>query len=241
MDDDSFFDNFFGGMTEKPLTLHTDGSVVKIKALPTGRPAGFSGAVGISISPPKPTPPAEDRRSADVENQPGGHGNFDRVTTDGLPASADWKSYKPTRHLLPATIAKPSALKPSSNRSCLESWCRQEIPAVSFSYFDPETETYVTKKPPRSPSRSRRAGHPIRRNAGAAVPAMCRRDPRIASPRTRRSRPAPRRACVRSCSAMVHRRECGDDRRASARRAPAHLSRRANDPRRLQRKPPRRR
>ncbi len=44
---DSFFDDFFGGVTEKPLTLHTDGAVVKIKALPAqGRPADFSGAVG---------------------------------------------------------------------------------------------------------------------------------------------------------------------------------------------------
>ena len=45
--DDSVFDDFFGQMTEKPLTLHSDGTPLRIQPLPAqGRPADFSGAVG---------------------------------------------------------------------------------------------------------------------------------------------------------------------------------------------------
>ena len=68
---DSFFDDFFGGVTEKPLTLHTDGAVVKIKPLPTqGRPADFSGAVGkFDVTAEASAHERRDRRSAHAENE----------------------------------------------------------------------------------------------------------------------------------------------------------------------------
>ena len=44
---DPFFQSFFGGTTEKQITVTSDPDVLKVLALPTaGRPAGFSGAVG---------------------------------------------------------------------------------------------------------------------------------------------------------------------------------------------------
>ena len=143
---DSFFDNFFEGMTEKPLTLHTDGSVVKIKPLPVeGRPAGFSGAVGkfeITAEAPETTGATGDPLTLKINIT--GKGNFDRVTTNGLSASADWKSYKPTAHFEPADRSNTSGTKTFEQSIVPTKAGAQEIPAVSFSYFDPEAGTYVT-------------------------------------------------------------------------------------------------
>ena len=50
MFDDSAFDNFFGQTTEKELTLHTDGAVMKINALPAlGVPPGSPARLGNSM------------------------------------------------------------------------------------------------------------------------------------------------------------------------------------------------
>jgi len=44
---DPFFQNFFGGTTEKQITVASDPDAFKVLELPVaGRPAGFSGAVG---------------------------------------------------------------------------------------------------------------------------------------------------------------------------------------------------
>jgi len=146
--DDSFFDNFFGGLTEKPLTLHTDGAIVKIKALPTqGRPADFSGAVGkfdVTAGATGTTCAAGDPLTLKIVIT--GEGNFDRVTTNGLPASADWKTYKPNARFEPADRSNTSGTKTFEQSIIPAKSGAQEIPAVSFSYFDPGTGTYVTRK-----------------------------------------------------------------------------------------------
>ncbi len=143
----SFFDDFFGGVTEKPLALHTDGAVVKIKALPAqGRPADFSGAVGqFDVT-------AEASATSGTTGDPlmltmniTGRGNFDRVTTNGLPASAVWKSYKPNARFEPADRSNTSGTKVFEQSVVPTKAGAQEIPALRFSYFDPEAGTYVTK------------------------------------------------------------------------------------------------
>ncbi|MEO6787958.1 MAG: BatD family protein, partial [Chthoniobacteraceae bacterium] len=111
--DESFFNDFLGGMTEKPLTLHTDGSVVKIKALPTtGRPADFSGAVGqFDVTSDAASTSGASGDPLTLKIQITGRGNFDRVTTNGLPASAAWKSYKPSARFEPADSSATSGTK----------------------------------------------------------------------------------------------------------------------------------
>jgi hypothetical protein len=145
--DDSFFDNFFGQTTEKSLTLHTDGAVVKIKPLPNqGRPAGFSGAVGkfdIASEASSTTGSTGDPLTFKISIT--GHGNFDRVTSSGLPANSDWKSYKPRARLESANSSGTSGTKTFEQSIVPVKAGAQQIPAVSFSYFDPDTESYVTK------------------------------------------------------------------------------------------------
>ena len=142
MFDDSVFDDFFGGMTEKPLTLHTDGAVVKIKALPAqGRPAGFSGAVGkFDVTSEAPTTTAFDRRSADAENQ---HHRPRQFRPRHRPRPARERGLEElqaeARHSSPRTAATPRGTKTFEQSIVPVKAGAQEIPAVHFSYFDPES------------------------------------------------------------------------------------------------------
>jgi hypothetical protein len=147
MFEDSFFDDFFGTATEKPLTLHTDGSVVKIKALPLqGRPAGFSGAVGqFALSSEASPTSSATGDPLTLKINVTGQGNFGSVSMDGLPASADWKSYKPSAKFEPGDSSGATGSKTFEQSIVPLKAGRQEIPAVSFSYYDPAKDAYVTK------------------------------------------------------------------------------------------------
>ena len=74
-----------------------------------------------------------------------GQGNFDRVTTNGLASSAAWKSYKPNARFEPADRDGFAGTKTFEQAIVPNMAGASEIPAVSFSYFDPDTRSYVTK------------------------------------------------------------------------------------------------
>src|SRR5262249_5605505 len=145
--DDPFFDNFFSNATQKPLTLHTDGATVKIKPLPTqGRPSDFSGAVGqfevgSAISENNGT--TGDPLTLKIKIE--GRGNFDRVTTSGVTNSSDWKTYKPNGKFTANDSAGIEGEKTFEQSIVPTKAGAQEIPALNFSYFDPEAQRYVTK------------------------------------------------------------------------------------------------
>jgi hypothetical protein len=145
--DDSAIDDFFGQVTEKPLVLHSDSAPVKIQPLPMqGRPRDFSGAVGkFDLSAEASVAKAMRGDPITLKIKITGQGNFDRVTTNGLVSSAAWKGYKPNSRFEPAesdgfadTKVFEQAIVPTQSGSSV-------IPALSFSYFDPDARIYVTK------------------------------------------------------------------------------------------------
>jgi hypothetical protein len=145
--DDSALDDFFGQVTEKPLVLHSDSAPVKIQPLPVqGRPADFSGAVGkFDLSAEASVAKATSGDPITLTIKITGQGNFDRVTTNGLVSSVAWKSYKPNSRFEPAdtdgfagTKVFEQTIVPTQSGSSV-------IPPMSFSYFDPEIRSYVTK------------------------------------------------------------------------------------------------
>ena len=145
--DDSFFDNFFSNARQKPLTLHTDGATVKIKPLPTqDRPADFSGAVGqfeVSNEVSAKNGTTGDPLTLKIKIE--GRGNFDRVMTSGLTSSSDWKTYKPNGKFTANDSAGIEGEKTFEQSIIPTKPGAQEIPALNFSYFDPEAQRYVTK------------------------------------------------------------------------------------------------
>jgi hypothetical protein len=145
--DDPFFDNFFSNATQKPLTLHTDGATVKIKPLPTqGRPADFSGAVGqFDVTAEASAKNGTTGDPLTLKMNITGRGNFDRVTTNALANSPDWKTYKPNGRFTANDSAGIEGTKSFEQSIVPTKAGAQEIPALSFSYFDPDTRRYVTK------------------------------------------------------------------------------------------------
>ena len=144
---DAFFNDFFGHAIEKPLTLHTDGVAVKIKPLPTnGRPADFSGAVGqFEVMSEASTTNATTGDPLTLKLSITGRGNFDRVSTNGLTSSSNWKSYKPNGRFEPADSSGTAGTKTFDQSIVPTKAGSGEIPALHFSYFDPNTQAYVTK------------------------------------------------------------------------------------------------
>jgi hypothetical protein len=144
---DAFFDDFFGNATQKPLTLHTDGAKVTIKPLPTeGRPAEFSGAVGqFEVVSQASAGNGTTGDPVTLKMIVNGRGNFDRVTTNGLANSSNWKTYKPNGKFFPADSSGTQGAKVFEQSIIPTKPGEQEIPALSFSYFDPEVQRYETK------------------------------------------------------------------------------------------------
>jgi hypothetical protein len=144
---DSFFQSFFGGTTEKQITLASEPDGIKVLALPTGgRPAGFAGAVGkfevgSEISAAKTA--AGDPLTLRLKVT--GTGNFDRVNSTMLGEVGGWKTYKPTAKFEPADSAGYSGEKHFEQAVIPMQPGRQIVPGLAFSFFNPDTRQYETK------------------------------------------------------------------------------------------------
>ncbi len=141
--DDSFFNSFFGSYREKEVKVASPKLTMTVLSLPeTGRPDTFTGAIG-DFRMQVRAEPLEIAKGDPVTLSIiiNGEGNFDRVQAPELQKKKGWKSYSPSSEFLKdgngnrgkklfeqALVAKNSDLK--------------EVPAVAFSYFDPESGTY---------------------------------------------------------------------------------------------------
>jgi hypothetical protein len=144
---DSFLQNFFGGTTEKQITVASEPDAISVLALPaTGRPADFSGAVGhFEIR-------GELSATGSVAGDPltlrlkvKGTGSFDRVKSGMLGKLDGWKTYRPTAKFESADGAGYGGEKDFEQAVIPLKTGRQIVPALSFSYFNPATRSYETK------------------------------------------------------------------------------------------------
>jgi hypothetical protein len=144
---DPAFDDFFGGVTEKPLTLRTDLENVNVLPLPTtGRPSDFSGAVGkFEVSNEAAPTQLTAGDPITVRLKISGQGNFDRVFSRGLETSVDWKTYPPNAQFVPADNAGYAGTKTFEQAVVPLKGGSEKIPALTFSYFDPDSRQYVTR------------------------------------------------------------------------------------------------
>jgi len=144
---DSFFQSFFGGTTEKQITLASEPEGLKVLALPAvGRPAGFAGAVGkFEVGSELSTAKTVVGDPLTLRLKVTGTGNFDRVNSTMLGEVGGWKTYKPTAKFEPADSAGYSGEKHFEQAVIPMQTGRQIVPALAFSFFNPDTRQYETK------------------------------------------------------------------------------------------------
>ena len=144
---DPFFQSFFGGTTEKQITVASDPDTLKVLALPTeGRPAGFSGAVGkFEVSSEVSAAKTTVGDPLTLHLKVTGTGNFDRVNSAMLGEVDGWKTYPPSAKFQPADNASYSGEKDFEQAIIPTQPGAQTVPALAFSYFNPETRKYESK------------------------------------------------------------------------------------------------
>jgi hypothetical protein len=147
---DPFFQNFFGGTTEKDITVTSTPAAFNVLALPyQNRPAGFSGAVGtfkISSDVSAATTTAGDPLTLRLHVT--GAGNFDRVNSAMLSGVEHWKTYPPAASFTPADSAGYRGQKIFEQPVIAAQSGTQTLPGLAFSYFDPDTRRYETLQTP---------------------------------------------------------------------------------------------
>lgn len=143
--DDPFFNSFLGGVQQKPIKVLSPEQDFEVAELPaTGRPENFTGAIGaFSLSTSASPQQVEIGEPITLNIKIEGKGNFDRVESPLFPATPDWKTYSPTSNYVSQENIFPRK-KQFEQAIVAKSSTNTSIPALSFSYFDPEKESYLT-------------------------------------------------------------------------------------------------
>ncbi len=141
--------DFFGGTiyTQTNKTVSAGKRTINVKPLPSnGRPADFSGAVGefdFYVSASKTELKASESLQAIVEVKGKGNLKLFQLPEPTLPASLE--VYEPEFNVDVRTALSGMQGKVSNNYTVVPSFRgKYPIPSISFSYFNPRTETYQT-------------------------------------------------------------------------------------------------
>jgi len=151
MFNDPFFQGFFGGVTQKELSLSNEPSVVKVLPLPTsGQPANFSGAVGNFTATSEVSPlKGAVGDPLTLRLKISGAGAFDRVDSSMLSSVDGWKTYRASGKFVPADSVGYRGEKDFEQAVVPQRPGHQTVPSLSFSFFNPETQKYeVLETPP---------------------------------------------------------------------------------------------
>jgi len=142
--DDDFFNSFFDRHEKRPVILESAGVNIKVLPLPDeGKPNDFSGAVGeyhfnVSMGPDhvKEGDPITLRMTII------GKGNLSAVQMPSLSFEDNFKIYDPQ-------VFEKGGIKKSEQVIIPQSEQIKEVPAIQFSYFDPQLKKYrtITKGP----------------------------------------------------------------------------------------------
>jgi len=145
--DDPVFGGLFGRVVHKSLTLKADATPVKVLPLPLdGRPANFSGAVGQFQLTSELAPTAGGVGDPlTFKLTVTGKGNLSRVSSDALPQSSQWRVYRAESKLTTDDESGLQGFKTFSQPVVPLQAGQLVLPALSFSYFDPEAGRYVTR------------------------------------------------------------------------------------------------
>jgi BatD DUF11 like domain len=143
---DPFWQNFFGPSVHKDINVESPPQELKVLELPAeGRPADFHGAIGTfaiqsDVSPVK----ADAGDPMTLTMRVMGSGNFDRVDSTMLDHVEQWKTYPPKSTFKTVDPMGHKGEKVFEQPLIASKPGAQTLPALSFSYFDPNTRRYET-------------------------------------------------------------------------------------------------
>lgn len=144
----SIFDDFFDTYQEivKPIASNTE--KIEVKALPSGKPAGFSGATGtFSLSSSINKTELTTNESVTIKLKISGNGNIKLIKNPEIKFPADFEVYDPkVENNFTNTTAGVSGTKTIEYLAIPRHSGTFTIPPIEFSYFDTKSKTYKTLK-----------------------------------------------------------------------------------------------
>lgn len=156
--DDPFFDSAFdqpmfsglaslGRVVTRDIDLHGRAGTADVLALPShGRPDDYSGAVGhFELDAQLAEASLVQGEPADLTYTLRGEGNFGQFSAPTLEASPAWKAYSPQSSFTPSDKTGLRGSMSYRQPIAAERSGALSLPALRFSYFDPDAQRYVTK------------------------------------------------------------------------------------------------
>jgi hypothetical protein len=145
---DPFWQNLFGATVPKDINVTSPAQALTVHELPAqGRPVDFHGAIGTfsiasDVSPTK----ADVGDPLTLRMRVTGSGNFDRVDSSMLDHLDQWKTYPPKSSFNTSDPISFSGMKTFEQPVIASKPGVQELPGLTFSYFDPNTRRYETAR-----------------------------------------------------------------------------------------------
>jgi len=145
---DPFYQNRFGAMVKRDITVMSPATDLKVLPLPTaGRPVDFSGAVGdFKVTSELSNKSAAAGEPLTVRMHVIGSGNFDRVDTSMFKRLDQWKTYPPTSTFKKSDVVGYKGEKLFEQPIIAAQAGAQTLPPLTFNYFDPVARRYQTAR-----------------------------------------------------------------------------------------------
>lgn len=159
----SIFDDFFGTYTNVTKAVTAPGVTIHVSALPSGKPAGFSGGVGkFTFTPSISQTELQANEAVTIRLDITGSGNMKLLKTPAIDWPEGFEPYDPkVTNNFKTTTAGVSGTKSIEYLAIPRSAGEYTIPAVKFSYFDIDDKAYKTLSTPEYTIR-------VKRGAGSA-------------------------------------------------------------------------
>lgn len=142
----SIFDDFFGSYQEVKKVLTTSPVAIDVKALPSGKPASFSGAVGnFTMTSSINSNNVKSNEAVTINVKIAGNGNIKLIKNPEVVFPNDFDVYDPKVEVDTKVSASGASGTKTIEYMGIPRYAGDfEIPAISFSYFDTKTDSYKT-------------------------------------------------------------------------------------------------
>lgn len=167
----SIFDDFFGTYTNVTKMLTAPGATIKVSALPSGKPAGFSGGVGkFTITPSISQTDVQANDAVTIKLDISGTGNMKLLKTPAIDWPEGFEPYDPkVTNNFSTTTSGVSGTKSIEYLVIARNAGEYTIPAVRFSYFDIEDKSYKTLSTPEYTIHVKRGAGSGKADEGAVI------------------------------------------------------------------------